>query len=192
MTDYPESHLVRLAIDGNGEAFGVLVGRHEGSLMAFVAGWTQNWVDAQDILQETFIDAFRGLNRFDTSRPFHPWLKAICRNRLRSRHRTWLRKHECLLSLSDENVERQVSAKVCSDVDSGSSEEMLSAVRSAVAKLKNRRHAELLWLRYGEEVSVEELARRRGCSPQSIAQTLYRVRGRLRESIAFRLNQIER
>jgi len=28
MTDYPESHLVRLAIEGNGEAFGVLVQRH--------------------------------------------------------------------------------------------------------------------------------------------------------------------
>ena len=191
MTDYPETTLVGLAHGGNLEAFGILVQRHEASLMGYVSTKVHCWADAQDIVQDTFLDALRGLYRFDTGRPFRPWLRAICRNRLRRHYRTWARKQGRCVSLSDEDVARKVEAERSTEADAGNAEELFGIVHRCVSGL-NIRHAELLALLYGEDLSVDEVARRTGRSPHNVAQTVYRARQRLKRSITLRLRQPNR
>ena len=43
---------------------------------------------AEDVAQETFIRAYKGLPRFDTTRPLHPWLLQIALNLVRNRQRS--------------------------------------------------------------------------------------------------------
>jgi RNA polymerase sigma-70 factor, ECF subfamily len=45
-------------------------------------------VDAEDVAQETFIRAWRGLSGFDTVRPLRPWLLSIAANLARNRRRS--------------------------------------------------------------------------------------------------------
>ncbi len=91
MTDYPDGELVRLAQGGDTQAFGVLAERYGKSLISYTRAKVRSWADAQDIVQDTLIDALKGLGGFDLERPFRPWLRAICRNRLSRHYRTQAR-----------------------------------------------------------------------------------------------------
>src|SRR5690606_34121353 len=78
-----EDRLVRLAKEGDREAFAGLVRLHQERLRGLVALSIPGRDDVHDLVQEAFVDAWKGLDGFDASCPFGPWLRAICRNRVR-------------------------------------------------------------------------------------------------------------
>ena len=76
--------------DGDLDAYAVLVARY--TLRAHRAAWLLGaGEDADDVVQEAFVKAFRGLPKFRSGEPFAPWLVSIVanetKNLLRSRHR---------------------------------------------------------------------------------------------------------
>jgi RNA polymerase sigma factor (sigma-70 family) len=76
--------------DGDLDAYAVLVARY--TLRAHRAAWLLGaGEDADDVVQEAFVKAFRGLPKFRAGEPFAPWLLSIVanetKNLLRSRHR---------------------------------------------------------------------------------------------------------
>ena len=76
--------------DGDLDAYAVLVARY--TLRAHRAAWLLGaGADADDVVQEAFVKAFRSLPKFRASGPFAPWLLSIVanetKNLLRSRHR---------------------------------------------------------------------------------------------------------
>ncbi|MFB3855607.1 MAG: RNA polymerase sigma factor [Vicinamibacterales bacterium] len=74
----------RAAIDevraGNAEAFKVLVDRHSRSVFRLAYRMTGNEQDAEDIVQETFLRAYRQLARFEERSSFCTWLYRIAAN----------------------------------------------------------------------------------------------------------------
>jgi RNA polymerase sigma-70 factor (ECF subfamily) len=79
-----DGELVVLAKSGDQSAFGQLVRRHQRRVFALGLRWFRNADDADDLVQETFVRAWRALERFDESRPFVPWLMTIAANRART------------------------------------------------------------------------------------------------------------
>ncbi len=76
--------------DGDLDAYAVLVARY--TLRAHRAAWLLGaGEDADDVVQEAFVKAFRALPKFRAGEPFAPWLLSIVanetKNLLRSRHR---------------------------------------------------------------------------------------------------------
>ena len=76
--------------DGDLDAYAVLVARY--TLRAHRAAWLLGaGDDADDVVQEAFVKAFRALPKFRAGEPFAPWLLSIVanetKNLLRSRHR---------------------------------------------------------------------------------------------------------
>jgi RNA polymerase sigma factor (sigma-70 family) len=76
--------------DGDLDAYAVLVARY--TLRAHRAAWLLGaGEDADDVVQEAFVKAFRALPKFRAGAPFAPWLLSIVanetKNLLRSRHR---------------------------------------------------------------------------------------------------------
>ena len=76
--------------DGELDAYAVLVARY--TLRAHRAAWLLGaGEDADDVVQEAFVKAFRALPKFRAGEPFAPWLLSIVanetKNLLRSRHR---------------------------------------------------------------------------------------------------------
>jgi len=69
--------LVRAAGGGDEGAFHALMDRHMKSLYRIAMGLTGNHADAEDVLQETFVGAFKGLRRFDGRSSVRTWLIAI-------------------------------------------------------------------------------------------------------------------
>jgi RNA polymerase sigma factor (sigma-70 family) len=80
---YPADHvLVDATRTGHVEAFGLLVERYHASILRYLTGQTSDRELAAELTQETFLDAFRDLNRLADDRPFAAWLYRIARNNL--------------------------------------------------------------------------------------------------------------
>src|SRR5579875_1223446 len=65
---------------GNQHAFRVLVERHSRALFGLAYRMTGNEQDAEDLVQETFLRAYKQIKRFDGRASFGTWLYRICTN----------------------------------------------------------------------------------------------------------------
>ena len=84
-----EAAWVAQALAGDPKGFEALVRRYRAPVERLSRAIVRNPQDAEDLLQETFLRAYRYLHRFDSSRPFGPWIMRIGTNLARNllRHR---------------------------------------------------------------------------------------------------------
>src|SRR5262245_54623685 len=86
-----EADLLARARQGDATAFGALVRLHQRRVYAAALHVTGNHSDADDVTQEAFVRAYRGLGTFDGRSDFFTWLYRIAvntaLNRLRSTRR---------------------------------------------------------------------------------------------------------
>ena len=71
---------VALARDGDSEAFRTLVERHSRAVYRLAHRMTGNAQDAEDVVQDTFLKAYRQLGRFESRANFGTWLHRIAVN----------------------------------------------------------------------------------------------------------------
>lgn len=77
-----DGQIVRQVLDGDVDAFRLLVDRYAGRILAFVRTFLGRRQDCEDVAQDVFFAAYRGLASFDPLRGgFAAWLFAIARNR---------------------------------------------------------------------------------------------------------------
>ncbi len=140
------------------EQFGVLIERYEGKLRRYLARLgLRNPDDQADVLQETFIKAYKNLHSFDTDLSFSSWIYRIAHNETM----TWFRRRQVrpegsLVSDSDEVLAMIASSSDAPDVhfDRALSVE---AVGGALGKL-DQKYREVLLLRYFEHKEYEEIS----------------------------------
>lgn len=83
--DRDQDHaLVEAAAAGDAAAAEALIGRYQTRMFNFARTLTANDADAEDVAQETFLRAFRGLGRFRGDSSFKNWLYRIATNVARS------------------------------------------------------------------------------------------------------------
>src|SRR5437867_8820824 len=80
MMEDSDAVAVARARAGDQDAFGMLVERHSIRLFQLVYRMTGNEQDAEDVVQETFLRAYRQLNRFESRAGFGTWLHRIAAN----------------------------------------------------------------------------------------------------------------
>jgi len=138
-------------------AFVPLVRRYEGRLLAYIrriSGFRKE--DAEDVLQEAFLDAYRHITDFDTSLKFSSWIYRIVHNRTISVYRK-LRNRLSDVSIDDEDMgfERLLAGH---DQAHHGVEGIMTAqaVRKILDKLPER-DRQVLVLSYLEERSYEEI-----------------------------------
>lgn len=86
-----EIETIEACLRGNGEEFRLIVDAYKGPMTALAVNVLGNRQDAEDICQETFIQAFRHLGRFDRTLSLKTWLFTIlyrrCLDVLRKKRR---------------------------------------------------------------------------------------------------------
>ncbi len=80
MEERSDKELIELTKAGDNDAFGVLVLRYLKPLFNFVVRLSLSSSVAEDVVQETFVKAWKKIGRFDTRKNFKPWLYTIARN----------------------------------------------------------------------------------------------------------------
>ena len=81
--DPGDAELTRLSLAGDRSAFSLLMGRHKGPIHGYIRRYVRDPDDAADVLQETFVSAWRALSRYDPGRPVDVWLRRIALNKCR-------------------------------------------------------------------------------------------------------------
>ncbi len=76
--------LVSRCLDGDQEAMVELVDFYRGQVFGLCYRMLRHRQDAEDVTQESFVRALRGLHTWDSERAFLPWLLAIAGNRCRT------------------------------------------------------------------------------------------------------------
>lgn len=163
------------------EQFGVLMDRYEMPITRYLmrlTGWAEP--EIQDILQETFIKAYRNLNDFDPQLKFSSWLYRIAHNQAVDaiRHHT-ARPTAGILPVED--VAQFLSAKE-DPVKELATQEILQKVRQAILHLPLR-YREVLILRYLEEKNYDEIVDILKKPKGTVATLLRRGRDLLEEAM---------
>lgn len=170
--DTDEALAVRAA-RGDHAAFEALVRRHAGPLLGFCRRLLRDPVEAEDEVQEAFLRAFRGLDRFDPSRRFSSWLYRIAQNAcvdaLRAR-REWT-------PLDAEVEPADPSAPAALGADAS------PHLTRVVSDLPARQRA-VLHLKYTLGLDALEIAERLDMTPGNVRVVLHRAIKLLRERLS--------
>lgn len=130
------TEVITAVLNGNPREFSRLVSEFGLPVRSFIHARVQNSADAEDLAQETFIAAFRGLSRFEIGQSFEAWLIGIARHRVLGHFRSSDRRHranqrfreECLATIHDE----------LSQIESDTGPDPLKRLMDCVEKLPER------------------------------------------------------
>lgn len=165
-----DAELVAATLAGDGRAFDQIVRQHSARVFNYIHHMTRQMQDAEDLTQQTFIKAYRALDRFDTSRSLIAWLLTIARRTALNHFRD--SKH--FEEFSEETAD--IAASPARDAETNDRVENLWA---EARRLLPQRQYEVLWLRFGEDLSVEETARVTGLTQTHVKILAFRARHRL-------------
>ena len=130
--------------------------------------------DAEDAAQETFIRAYRALDRFDGARPLRPWLMQIAANLARNRLRSVGRYVAALRRALATEPEPVIHAAA----DQASREDA-DLLWQAIRRL-DASDQEIVYLRFFLDLPIEETAQALGIAEGTVKSRLHRALGRLR------------
>lgn len=174
----PERALVAEAAAGSREAFDDLVRRHQVRIYRLVRIMTGGDDDAEDLTQETFVRAFRGIARFRGDSSFGTWLHRIAVNVIKSHVSRHARRPRHVSSSaageSEPLVERIASA---SDFELAICQRQ--AIDEAIATLPEEQRA-LIVLRDIQGLGYHEIATITGIPIGTVESRIFRARQRLR------------
>jgi len=80
MADSGEKDLVSKILNGDQDAYGVLIKDYQNSVFNVCYRILGNRQEAEDLVQEAFLRAFQQLRKFDPDRPFGPWMRTLAAN----------------------------------------------------------------------------------------------------------------
>jgi RNA polymerase sigma factor (sigma-70 family) len=174
-----DAKLIAMARSGNPGAFETIVDRYQGRLLGFCRQMLGSTEDAEDVLQEVFVNAYRAMLRDEREINLRPWLYRIARNR-------------CLNHLRKPTADAQESMDMVPAVEASSTAERVHnreefrQLLADVKKLPETQRSALL-LREMDALSYEEIAAAMDTTVPSVKSLLVRARISLAEASQARL-----
>ena len=186
--------LDRILVDrfksGDQSAFDEMVRRHWDRIFAMVHQLLRNQQDAEEVTQDAFIRAHRGLVNFRGDSAFSTWLYQIATNLARNRYWYWWRRKRDQTVSFDQPVSAD-NATPLSEVFASEQEtpddvtvtqELIDRIAVGMEKLSPK-HREILVLRNIKNLSYEEIAEILKISVGTVKSRIARARESLRERI---------
>ena len=184
-----DERLVYETLQGNLSAFEELVHRYERQVFTIAYRMTNQREEAEDVAQEVFINVYRKLYQFDTSRRFAPWIQKIAVNTCITR----LRKKKKVISVSfDDSLNNR--SEVFPNIDYSDPsvvydrQQLREDINEALLQLPESYRAMLI-LRYQLEMSNQEIAEALGITRENVEVRIHRARKSLRKVLLERRDE---
>lgn len=146
-----ESTLIHRSVNGDAAAWELLVCMHQNAVFRFAYLLLGNPDDAEDVAQETFLRAWKYLERFDTTRPLRPWLLSIASNLASNWRRSAGRYFSALTrAFRDEPSPDSIEEKTTQQMQADNLWEAVQSLKTA--------DQQVIYLRYFLDLSVAETA----------------------------------
>jgi len=157
--DHTDQQLITSYIEGDDAAFDSLVRRHTSAVYGFVSRLVRREADAEDVVQNTFIKAWKHIHSFKLTMNFRTWLFTIARNTAfdLARKRPIFAFSEFDTDSGDNVITNSLSDDEDSVIENMIAEEDAQVVRDALATM-SRSYQEILHLRYAEDQTFEEIS----------------------------------
>jgi RNA polymerase sigma-70 factor (ECF subfamily) len=174
-----EASLIRQARQGDGAVWETLVGQHQEAVFRLAYLLLGDADEAEDVAQETFIRAYRALDRFDVNRPLRPWLMRIASNLARNQRRSVGRYFAA--------VQRLIRAEPGAAFATSGHSQLVERERAhtlwqAVRRL-GQAEQEIIYLRYFLEMSEAEAATALDIPAGTVKSRTHRALARLRDVV---------
>ncbi len=184
-----DEELVYRCLEGDQDAFAELVGRYQAAVYATAYYYVGRYGNAEDVAQETFWAAYRGLPRLKAPERFGSWLKGIT-TRVSA---NWLRRNAPRLKNETPLPHRRTISMEAArqGVDAVREDADYERVHLAIDALPERYRLPIV-LRYVQELSYDEISRFTGESREEIRGILHRANRLLREILTEPQNNEEK
>jgi RNA polymerase sigma-70 factor (ECF subfamily) len=177
-----EQELVARAAGGDEDAFRIVVQRHSRRLFELAFRITRERASAEDIVQETFMKAYRALHRFDGRSELASWLHRIALNTALDGARQRRARPEVKGEAASLLVETSPGGEPDPERVAGSSD-LRRALRRAMAGLTPLERVAFV-LRHHEGCSTEEIGAQLGLRASASRQAVFRAVRKLRAALA--------
>ncbi len=189
---HSDADLVARLKAGDQAAYAQLVEEHAGRIYRLALRMMGNEADAEDVLQETFLNAFRSIDRFEERSSLSTWLYRIASNaalmRLRRKEPEQVSVDEPLERDNGDLVPRQFFDFCCLPEEDLLRDEAVAEMNRAVEELPPTLRSVFI-LRDIEGLSTEETANALGLSVSAVKSRLMRARLKLRERLSQYFSQ---
>ena len=179
-----ENTLIYRAQSGDEEAFADLMRSYHAFVYAIVVGVVDNSHDAEEVVQDAFLNAYQGLSQLEDTTKFKSWLAEITRNCARQ----WLRKQRGETVPLDE-----VSEDMLQTADSPDERLMRQEQRELIRRTMEtlpQKDRDIAHAFYLEGASYDELTSTHGLSYNAIAFRLSRAKRQLSKRLQYLLTGI--
>lgn len=176
-----DSALITSVLGGDTERFTPLVTRHQQRVMRFILKYEHNVQDAQELAQETFLQAFRALPSFNSQSRFSTWLTGIAFNLLKNHISRSPTKQYLHLDI-DEQPDGMSDLAGSNPADAYASRQLWLAMDRAVTALPAQMRDAIV-LVASEGLSYEEAAETLNVPVGTVKSRLCRARIQLAEAL---------
>ncbi len=181
-----ETALIERLQAGDKSACAECIEIHSPGIYRLALRLMQNEAEAEDVMQETFMNAFRAIDKFEGRSELGTWLYRIAYNtammRLRKPQQYILSVEETLSEEEGNIIPKQLFDWCCLPEEDFASDEVQSKLEQAIQALPEK-YKSVFVLRELEELSTEETAVALDITPSTVKVRLHRARLQLREHL---------
>ncbi len=181
-----DAELVEKTLQGNKDAFGVLVTKYRGAVHGLAYHITGSFSDAEDLAQEAFIKAYRNLTQIQDKSKFASWLNSLTANLCKS----WLRKQKDNVVSVDESSD--VSSQIIAfdtPEQALADKEFRASVVKAISALPEKNRL-VITLFYLDGLSYKDVADFLDTTVSTVQSRLQRGRKQLKEEMLQMVEEI--
>ncbi|MFK7781423.1 RNA polymerase sigma factor [Psychroserpens sp.] len=167
--------LINQIVEGDTNSFAILVDRYKDLVFTLTLRMLKNREEAEEVAQDTFIKAYKSLDRFKGDSKFSTWIYRVAYNSCLDR----IKKNKKHLNNVEINefTEHQVIS-IDNALDKMEVEEQKEAIQRCIGKLSSE-DSFLLTLYYFDDLSLDEISKIIGITTNSIKVKLFRCRKKL-------------
>ncbi len=183
----PDAALMLRVRDGDRAAFSGLVDKYKQPVINLIARTIHDPTEAEDLAQNTFVQAYKAADRYEITAKFSTWLFTIARNlalneiRRRARHPADSL-DETFADAEENPVRHAVESRASGPTENLLRGELEAKVEEAVQALPEKQRAALLLCRE-DEMSYEEIAKVVGCTLSATKSLIHRARETLKQRL---------
>ena len=170
-----DEFLIERVKNGNCESFNPLVERYKLPLYKVMYRMVYNRDDAEDLVEEAFIKAFRAISKFEIGRPFYAWICRIAVNNAIN----YLKKERRGQVQPIEFFEHSLAAKKGNPVEMTKQKVLQERITAAMAKLPDD-YRTIIVLKVEEDFSYDEISKVLKIPKGTVMSRLARARQKLR------------
>ncbi|WP_204346207.1 RNA polymerase sigma factor [Psychroserpens algicola] len=175
MTTNNDQILINQIIDGNTNAFSILVDMYKDLVFTLALRMLKNREEAEEVAQDTFVKTYKSLDKFKGDSKFSTWIYRVTYNTCLDR----IKKNKKFLN--DVEINEYTAHQIKSidnALDHIEAQEKKEAIQRCIEKLPSE-DSFLLTLYYFDDLSLDEISKIVGITANSIKVKLFRCRKKL-------------